>query len=389
MRKPMTGNEAAAYAMMQINPDVVAAYPITPSTQVVEKFSEYVANGEVDTEFVPVESEHSAMSACVGASMAGARVMTATASQGLALMHEILYVASSMRLPIVTVIANRALNSPLNIHGDHSDTMGSRDSGWMQFYGESVQEFYDHIFIALKAAEKAHLPAMVCEDGFILSHTLEPVDVLDTQKVREWLGERKPLYTVLEERPMMAGYLALPDYYMEHKRLQAEAMRQAHGIIAEVYEDFARTFGRRYWFLEEYGDPEAEVAVLIIGSAAGTGKEAVDILNKEGKRVALVKLRVFRPLPVEELRQTLSKYKIVAVLERTDSYKNHGGPLFSEVAGVLYHLEKRPVLRAYHYGMGGRDIFPEDFIGLYEDLLAMARGEKEIPEVFNYIGLKE
>ena len=389
-RRPMTGNEAAAYAMMQINPDVVAAYPITPSTQVVERFSDFVNNGECDTEFVPVESEHSAMSACVGASAAGARVMTATASQGLALMHEILYVASSMRLPIVTVIASRALNSPLSIHGDHSDTMGSRDAGWLQFYAESVQEFYDHIFIAMRAAELANLPAMVCEDGFILSHTLEPVETLDKAEVARFLGERKPLYDMLDtDHPIMAGYLSLTDSYMEHKRLQAEVMREAPKFIDQAYQEFEKAFGRKYDWMEVYGPSDAEVAMVIIGSGAGTVKETVDLMEQQGKKVAVVKLVVPRPLPVERLRQTLSRFKIVAIVERTDSYKNHGGPMFSEIAGALYAAEKRPVLKAYHFGMGGRDVFIEDFMKVYDDLLDELAGRKTIPETFNYIGVKE
>lgn len=389
-RIPMTGNEAAAYAMMQINPDVVAAYPITPSTQVVERFSDYVNNGKCQTEFVPVESEHSAMSACVGASACGARVMTATAAQGLALMHEILYIASSMRLPIVTVIASRALNSPLNIHGDHSDTMGSRDSGWLQFYGESVQEFYDHIFIALRAAELSNLPAFVCEDGFILSHTLEPVDVLDKDEIAKYLGERKPLYDLLDtDHPIMAGHLSLQDTYMEHRRKLAEGMAEAPKFIDQAYREFKESFGREYDWMEVYDPHDAEVAILIIGSAAGTAKETVDFLAEEGKRVALVKLLVARPLPVERLRQTLGKYRIVAIMERTDSFKNHGGPMFSEIAGALYHGDKHPILRAYHYGFGGRDIFPEDFMKVYNDLLDMTAGKKDIPETLNYAGLKE
>ncbi|MEO0157363.1 MAG: pyruvate ferredoxin oxidoreductase, partial [candidate division WOR-3 bacterium] len=246
------------------------------------------------------------------------------------------------------------------------------------------------IFIAPRAAELSNLPAFVCEDGFILSHTLEPVDVLDKAEIAKYLGERKPLYNLLDtDHPIMAGHLSLPDSYMEHRRKLAEGMMEAPRFIDQAYREFGERFGREYDWMEIYDPHDAEVAVLIIGSAAGTAKETVDFMAEEGKRVAVIKLRVPRPLPVERLRKALGKYKIVAIMERADSFKNHGGPMFSEIAGALYHHDKHPILRSYYYGFGGRDIFPEDFMRVYNDLLDMAAGKKEIPEIMNYAGLKE
>lgn len=366
-----TGNMAVAFAMRQIEPDVVAAYPITPSTQVMEAFSQFVADGVVRTELVPVESEHSAMSACIGAAAAGGRAMTATSSQGLALMHEVLYIASGMRLPIVMAVANRALSAPINIHGDHSDALGSRDAGWIQLYAESVQEVYDSVIQALKIAEdpRVRLPVMVCMDGFTLSHTLERLELLEDDEVQGFIGEPKPFHPVLDlEHPVTYGPLVLPDYYTELKYQQREAMEAASGVIREVSEEFGRSFGRSYGLLEPYRLEDADVALVLMGSAAGVAKEAVDVLRARGVRAGLLRVRVFRPFPVREVCASLRSVKAVAVLDRADAPGAQGGPLFLDVRSALYEEERRPTCFNRIYGLGGRDLLLEEVLNIYEEL---------------------
>jgi pyruvate ferredoxin oxidoreductase alpha subunit len=379
-----TGNEALAYAMKQINPDVVAAYPITPSTEIVQLFSNYVSDGEVDTEFVAVESEHSAMTACIGASACGRRVMTATASQGLALMHEMLFIAAGLRLPIVMAVASRSLSSPLNIHGDHSDSIASRDSGWLQFFCETVQEGYDTLIQAVKIAEKAYLPAIVAIDGFILSHCQERIETLEDQAVREFLGKPKPNYNLLDWRnPILVGPATLQDYYFEFKRSEIEGMNRALPIIEAVQEEFGRRFGRYYPILEEFRCEDAEVVLLVMGSACGTCRVAVEQLRAKGKKVGMVKLRVYRPLVHTVLKRTLSRFRAVGVLDRVDAVNSYGGPLFTEVTSVLYELPERPKVFSYVYGLGGREFTPEDAIGVYEQVLS---GKKD--ELVTYVGVR-
>ncbi|MCD6087873.1 MAG: pyruvate ferredoxin oxidoreductase [Candidatus Hydrothermae bacterium] len=386
----LTGNEAYAYAMKQINPDVVAAYPITPATEIVQIFSKYVADGEVDTEFVPVESEHSAMSACVGASAAGARVMTATASQGLALMHEVLYVASALRLPIVLAEVNRALSAPINIHCDHSDTMGSRDAGWIQIYSENADEAYQSLFIALKIAERANIPAMVTMDGFIVSHGMEPVEILPDEKVRQFLGERKPLYTILDvEHPITIGPLDLTDYFFEHKRGQIEAIKEAKKVIPEVHREYNEFFGKNMPdFFEPYRMEDAEIAVISLGSASGTVREAVDVLREKGEKVGALRMRIFRPFPYEKLREYTGNLKVLSVMDRADSLATIGGPVFNEVRSWLYDLERRPFVMNFVYGLGGRDFFVEDALYIFEKLIKAAKGERP-SELIEYVGVRE
>uniref|UniRef100_A0A7V3PTF6 Pyruvate ferredoxin oxidoreductase n=1 Tax=candidate division WOR-3 bacterium TaxID=2052148 RepID=A0A7V3PTF6_UNCW3 len=379
-----TGNEALAYAMKQINPDVVAAYPITPSTEIVQLFSNYVSDGEVDTEFVAVESEHSAMTACIGASACGRRVMTATASQGLALMHEMLFIAAGLRLPIVMAVASRSLSSPLNIHGDHSDSIASRDSGWLQFFCETVQEGYDSLIQAVKIAEKAYLPAIVAIDGFILSHCQERIETLEDQAVREFLGKPKPNYNLLDWRnPILVGPATLQDYYFEFKRSEIEGMNRALPIIEAVQEEFGRRFGRYYPILEEFRCEDAEAVLLVMGSACGTCRVAVEQLRAKGKKVGMVKLRVYRPLVHTVLKRTLSRFRAVGVLDRVDAVNSYGGPLFTEVTSVLYDLPERPKVFSYVYGLGGREFTPEDAIGVYEQVLS---GKKD--ELVTYVGVR-
>ena len=374
-RMTLTGAEATAEAMRQIHPDVVAAYPITPQTDIVMRFARFVADGAVQTEFVPVESEHSALSAVVGASAAGARAMTATSGPGFALMHEILYVAAGYRLPIVMPVANRALSGPINIHGDHSDTMGSRDAGWIHIYSENAQEAYDNLLQAVRIAEhpSVRLPVLVGQDGFIITHGMEIVEVLADDEVRAFVGEYRPERYLLDvDHPMTVGALALQNSYFEIKRQLAEAMRGAARVIADVGEEFGRLTGRYYGLTEPYRMEDAELAVVLIGSTAGTAKEVVDQLRERGVRAGLVKVRVFRPFPARNLRELLGRARAVAVMDRADSFAGLGGPLFAEVKAALYGLPHAPVVTGYVYGLGGRDITPEMVASVYDDLAALS-----------------
>lgn len=355
----MTGNIAVANAMRQINPDVCAAYPITPSTEVMQQFSNFVADGKVDTELVTVESEHSAMSACIGASAAGGRVMTATSANGLALMWEMLYIASGNRLPIAMMVINRALSAPINIHCDHSDEMGARDAGWIQMYSENGQEAYDNLIqaILIGESEGVLLPVMVGMDGFIISHSIENLSMLDDQQVNDFLGEYKPLHPLLNvNKPLTMGPLDLQDYYSEHKRQQTEAMELVKPAILKVAKDFAALSGRTYGFFETHRLDDAEMGIIALGSAAGTALHVVDLLREKGIKVGMLKLRVFRPFPMEELKQALGHLKSLAVMDRSESFGAAGGPVFSEVRSALYDLPTRPKTINYIYGLGGRDL---------------------------------
>src|SRR3989339_1369655 len=332
-----TGNEAMAEAMRQIAPDVVAAYPITPATEIVQIFSQFVADGVVPTEFIAVESEHSAMSACIGSSAAGARTMTGTSSQGLALMWEMLYIAAGLRLPIVMAVVNRALSSPINIHGDQSDTMGARDAGWIQIYSENSQEAYDNMIQGMKIAEQAKLPTMVTTDGFIISHCMEVVETMPDDMVKKFVGEYKPERALLDvKKPYTLGAIDLQDYYFEHRWQLAQAMRDSKQIILDVAKDFANTFGRSYDLFEKYKMDDAEVALVIIGSAAGTAKVVIDALRAKGVKAGLIKIRVFRPFPAKELAQDLAKVKAIAIMDRSDACAGSYAPLYNEVTASLY-----------------------------------------------------
>ena len=385
-----TGNEAMAEAMRQINPDVVAAYPITPATEIAMIFAQFVADGLVDTEFVAVESEHSAMSATLGAAAAGARSMTATSSQGLALMYEILPIVSALRLPIVMPEVNRALSGPINIHCDHSDTMAARDFGWIHIFSENPQEAYDNTLQAVRIAEdtRVRLPAMVTTDGFIISHCMEKIEMIDDDKVKEYIGEFKPEYSILDIKdPITVGSLDLQDYYFEHKYAVAEAMRGAKKIILEVGKDFGKRFGRQYGLFEEYRLNDAEIAIIALGSTAGTAKAVVDALRDANVKAGLLKIRVFRPFPHEEIANVLSKIKAVAVMDRSDSFSSAGGPLFTETRSALFDSADKPKLVNYIYGLGGRDISKEEIKGIYDSLGETARTGK-IKNLFNYLGVR-
>lgn len=387
----ITGNDAAAYAVKQINPDVMAAYPITPQTALVQKFSEYVADGVVKTEFVTVESEHSAMSACVGAAAAGGRVMTATAANGLALMFEIVYIAASYKLPIVMPVVNRALSGPINIHCDHSDSMAARDSGWIQLYSESAQEAYDNIIQAIRVAEnmKVRLPVMVMYDGFITSHGVEMADFLDDDVVRKFVGEYQPNYPLLDtENPLTYGPLDLYDYYFEHKRQQIEDIKNSKPIILEVAEEFKKISGREYGLFEAYRLEDAETAIVVLSSTAGTAKAVVDELRAEGKKVGLLKPRVFRPFPYREIAEALSHLKAVAILDRSDSFGAFGGPLFTEIRSAMMEFGKVPENINIIYGLGGRDINQQDISSIYSQLDNITKTGK-VKERIQYFGVRE
>ena len=391
IRVAKTGNEAVAEGMRQINPDVVAAYPITPQTEIVQIFSSFVANGKVDTEFVTVESEHSAMSATVGAASAGARAMTATSANGLALMWEIVYIAASMRLPIVMPVVNRALSGPINIHCDHSDTMGARDSGWIQIFSENAQEAYDNLLQAVRIAENKNvlLPVMVTMDGFIISHAMEVMHLLEDEKVKQWVGEYVPENPLLDvDNPVTVGPLDLYDWNMEHKRQQAEAMVQAKPVILEVARDYAKLSGREYGLFEEYMLDDAEIAIVALGSTAGTAKEVVKALRADGVKAGLLKLRVFRPFPACEIARALQGKKAVAVMDRSDSFNAVSGPVFAEVRSAMYGMENAPAVVDYIYGIGGRDVTMDHIKSVYDDLAKIVK-TGQVEKNLTYLAIRE
>ena len=390
IRERLSGNEAAAIAMKQINPDVVAAFPITPSTEIPQYFSTFVANGAVDTEFVAVESEHSAMSACIGAESAGARAMTATSANGLSLMWEMIYIASSLRLPIVMSLVNRAVSGPLNIHCDHSDAMGVRDSGWIMLFSENNQEAYDNLLMAHRIAEHKDvlLPLMVCQDGFITSHSIEVIELLEDEKVKKFVGEYKPEHYLLnKQEPIAVGPLDLQAYLFEHKAQQAQSMKAAKKVVAEVSKEFKELTGREYSFFEEYQLEDAEIAIVCMNSTAGTTKFVVDNLRKQGIKAGLLKLRMFRPFPAEEIAQALSHVKAVAVLDRADSLNAAGGALFEDITSAMYVNDKKVPMVNYIYGIGGRDTKADEIESVYQDLQTIVETGK-IENPYRYMGLR-
>jgi pyruvate ferredoxin oxidoreductase alpha subunit len=393
--KALDGNQAVAEAMRQVNPDVVAAYPITPQTESVQVFSQFVADGVVDTEFVTVESEHSAMSACVGAAGAGARVMTCTSSAGLALMWEITYIAASLRLPMVMMVANRALSGPINIHCDHSDSMGARDNGWLQIFSESPQEAYDNMIQAVRISEHSDLltPVMVMQDGFITSHAVERVEIFDDAAVKSFIGEYKPRYSLLDlEHPMTFGPLDFYDYYFEHKRQQVEALSMAKQVILDVAAEFNKQFDRNYGLFETYRLDDAEVAIVVMSSTAGTTKVVVDAMRERGVKVGLLRPRVFRPFPAEEMVDALKHVKAIAVLDRSVAFgaMQNAGPLFLELAAAfqMYGPSQRIPMVDYVFGLGGRDIVPSQIEGVYNDLLGVANTGRT-NGIVTYLGVRE
>lgn len=389
IRERLSGNEAVATAMKQINPDVVAAYPITPSTEIPQYFSTFVDNGLVSTEFIPVESEHSAMSACIGASAAGARVMTATSSQGLAYMFEMLNIASGLRLPIVLICGNRAISAPLNIHNDHSDSMGVRDSGFIQLYCENNQEAYDNTLMAIKIAEQTLIPVMVCYDGFITSHSVENISLLEDKKVKDFVGEYTPKNPTLLNQNISIGPLALQNSFFEFKKQLADAMVNAKEIIKKVSDEFGKLTGRYYGLYEKYMLDDAETAIVVLNSTAGTTKTVVDKLRDKNIKAGLLKPRCFRPLPWLEIANELKHLKAAAILDKADSYNAYSGPLFSEISSGMYsaNVGYVPIVN-YIYGLGGRDVREVDIQKVFDDLQDIIKTSK-IGEVKRYLNVKE
>ena len=390
IKERMSGNEAVAYAIRQINPDVMPAFPITPSTEIPQMVSTYIANGKIDTEFIPVESEHSAMSAAIGSEAAGARTLTATSSAGLALMWEELLLAASNRMPIALALVNRTLSGPININCDHTDGMGARDTGWIQIYSENNQEAYDNFIQAFPIAEdkRVHLPIMICQDGFITSHAVENIELLEDEPVKKFVGEYIPAEFLLNpDKPIAVGPYSVSNYAMEARKNQEIAMENSKEVILEVAKKFAEMSGREYGLFEEYKTSDADFIMLIMGSAAGTAKEAVDELRQQGKKVGVLKLRVFRPFPEKEIAEALKNCKAVAVMDRCESYNGNSGPLGSEVVAGLYR--NKVIIEAvnYIYGLAGRDFTVENAKEIFAELEAVTLGEKQA-EQHKYIGLR-
>ena len=390
IRERLSGNEAVATAMKQINPDVVAAFPITPSTEIPQYFSTFVANGSVDTEFVAVESEHSAMSACIGAEAAGSRAMTATSANGLSLMWEMIYIASSLRLPIVMNLVNRAVSGPLNIHNDHSDAMGVRDAGWIMSFSENNQEAYDNNLMAHKIAENkdVQLPIMICQDGFITSHSIENIELENDEDVKKFVGEYHPEHYLLNKKePMAIGPLDLQAYLFEHKAQQGNAMKAAKQVILDVSKEFEKWTGRHYDLFEEYKLDDAEIAIVCMNSTAGTTKAVVDKLREQGVKAGLLKIRVYRPFPGEEVAKALSHLKAVAVLDKSDSLNAIGGALFEDVVSSMYVSKQNVPVVNYVYGIGGRDTTEKEIKSVYTDLAEIAKDGK-VENPYRYLGLR-
>ncbi|MCD8323724.1 MAG: pyruvate ferredoxin oxidoreductase [Clostridiales bacterium] len=390
IKERMSGNEAVAYAIRQINPDVMPAFPITPSTEIPQMVSTYIANGEIDTEFIPVESEHSAMSASIGSEAAGARTLTATSSAGLALMWEELLLAASNRMPIALALVNRTLSGPININCDHTDGMGARDTGWIQIYAENNQEVYDNMLQAYRIAENKNvrLPIMICQDGFITSHAVENIELMEDEPVKAFVGEYEPEeYMLNPGKPVSVGPYSVTNYVMEGRKNQLIALQNAKQVILDVAKEYAQISGREYGLFEEYRTEDADYIMLLIGSAAGTAKQAADELREEGKKVGVLKLRVFRPFPAEEIAQALRNCKAVAILDRCESYNGHGGPLGAEVTAGLYRSKIYINTTNYIYGLGGRDFTTDEAKEVFTAMEESVATGKEI-EQYQYIGLR-
>jgi pyruvate ferredoxin oxidoreductase alpha subunit len=376
-------------AVKQANVDVVAAYPITPQTHIVEHLAELVANGELDAAYIPVESEHSAMSACLGSAATGARTFTATAGQGLELMHEVLYVASSMRLPVVMAVANRALSSPLSVWGDHSDVMAVRDTGWIQIFTENGQEVVDNVFCAFRIAEDNNvlLPVMIHLDGFNLSHVIEPITFPEQGKVDKFLPVNKYPLPLHPDKPVTMGDFAPPAIYPEAKWAQEVNLRASKDTILKCWREFGNIFGRKYNPVESYHSEKAKVLLLTMGSFSETAMTAIDKMRGEGRDVGLVRLRLWRPFPFEELRQAVEDAETLIVLDRALSFGGPGGPVCSEVKAALYGQAKKPKIVSFVAGIGGRDISPADFEQIVNKGITIS--EQGSPNEYEMFGVRE
>ena len=392
MVKALEGDKAVTEAIRQINPDVMAAYPVTPQTEIVMEFAELVAEGLVDTEYIRVESEHAAMSSCIGAASAGARAMTATCGPGLALMWETLWVTSGLRCPIVMAVVNRSLSAPLNILTDQTDMMGSRDSGWVQIYAENHQEVYDNFIQAVRIAEHPDvmLPIMCGHAGFVLGHTLGRVEVLPDEVVRKFVGEYKPLYSILDiEHPKTIGAYDHWDYFFEHRRQLFEAINNVLRVIPEIAQEYSKISGRYYGLVESYRLDDAEVAILIIGSGAGACREAVDAMRQKGVKAGMLKVRCFRPFPADEIVKALKGKKAVAAMDRCECFGGEGGPLFIEACSAFFNRGLPMKMIDYFYGLGGRDTVPSEFCDIFRELFQIAETDKIKPPLVRYLAVRE
>lgn len=388
----LSGNSAIVEAVKQVRPDVVAGYPVTPSTSILEEIASFVSNGQLDTELVNTESSYSAISACMGASAAGGRVFSAAASQGLAFMHEILFIVSSFRLPIVMAVANRALSAPINIHADHSDSMAQRDSGWIQIFSENSQEAYDNMIQAFKIAEHPEVktPVMVGLDSFITTHTMTNMFVEETGEIAEFVGKYNSAYSILDtDNPITVGSIDKSDHYFEHKVNQLQGIENARRVIKEVGKEYGDRFGRYYGYFESYKLQDADYAIVLMSSSAGTAKELVDELRSKGEKVGLLKLRVFRPFPYHELEETLSHLKSIAVMDRVFTPGSFGGPLFNEIRSALFELQKKPLVFPYIYGLGGRNICMKHFQDVFMDIKEKCEEKVETGAEVEFINLRE
>jgi pyruvate ferredoxin oxidoreductase alpha subunit len=384
----LSGNEAVAYAFKQARPHVASAFPITPQTEMMHKFADFVADGDVDTEMILVESEHSAMSAAVGAAASGARTITATSSAGFALMWEVVYIAASLRLPIQMALVNRALSGNINIHCDHSDSMGGRDAGWMQTFCESAQEAYDTALMNFRIGEHqdVRMPGMVNYDGFIISHTADSLKMLGDDDAYAFIGDYKPAYTLLDvANPITVGPLDLTDYYFEHKWSQLEAQKRCLPVARAVMQEYGELTGRHYDLFEEYKLDDADLVMVVLGSSAGTTKDVIDEYREKGVKIGLLKLRMFRPFPTSELSEVLAGRKVVGVLDRSASFGGFGGPVFTEIRSALYGKSQVPVYN-WIYGLGGRDYEMKHAAEVIEALQRVAAGD--VLEPVNLLGIR-
>ncbi|MDR0309812.1 MAG: pyruvate ferredoxin oxidoreductase [Candidatus Methanoplasma sp.] len=381
----INGDSAVALAWKQINPDVCAAYPITPQTIIVEKFAEYVANGEVSTEFVCVESEHSALTLCTTAASAGARTFTASASQGIAYMWEMIPIAASMRVPLIMAVANRAVSGPIDIHNDHGDVMSVRDCGWISLFAENVQEAYDLSIIAPRITEHhdVQLPGLVNMDGFILTHAIERITPLDTDVIKKYVGEYKPLYPLLDmKNPVSHNLLDGPMFYYPHKYQTVLAMENTFKVTEDAFKEFEKISGRKYKIIEEYRCEDAECIAIVLGSAFGTMKEAVDQLRKEGKKVGVAMPRLYRPWPIAGLAKLMKGKKSVIIMDKHLSIGAYG-PMFPEVVAAALENDTMPKMYNYIYGLGGADTMVSDYVSVFEDV------DKGKAKRINYLGVKK
>ncbi len=376
---------AIAEAVKLADTDMVAAYPITPQTHIVEKLAEMVADGELKAAYINAESEHSAISLCVGSSIAGARTFTATSSQGLALMHEIMYITAALRLPVVMLVVNRALSGPLSIWGDHSDVMGERDTGWLQLFAQNGQEAFDMTLQAFRIAEdhRVLLPVIVNIDGFTLSHVIEPIEILTQEEVNKFIKEFKTLNPLDPRKPMTFGAFATPEYYFEAKKQVEDAVFSSQKVIKEVWDEFGKLYGRKYTPVESYKTSDANILLLTLGGIGETAQTAVDEMRDDGIKVGLLKLKLYRPFPLQELRKACKNAKTLVIAERAMSIGGMGGPIGFEVRSAFYNEPTKLVIHDYILGLGGRDVKTDDF------KMMVSRSLKNKPKEYELIGVRE